>query len=98
MYEGGLRETYVCDVLSSGFGASVLSSFGELGPVPVGHGGGPEWSGTGCLGDGTTILDTSRAYGNADHVAVYLSLLIVFPTCLQHHLRVSRSSFWEFLS
>jgi hypothetical protein len=48
---GGLRETYVCDLLSSGFGASVLAFFGERGTVPVGHGGGPEWSGMGRLGD-----------------------------------------------
>ena len=51
LYVGGLRETYVCDVLSSGFGASVLVFFGERGPVDVGHGCGPEWSGTGRLGD-----------------------------------------------
>jgi hypothetical protein len=37
---------------------------------------------------GTTICDTSRAYGNAAHAAVYLSLLIAFPTCSQHHLRI----------
>ena len=35
--------------------------------------------------------DTSRAYGEVTHTDVYLSLLIVFPTCLQHHLRVSCS-------
>ncbi len=51
MYAGGLREEYVCDVLSSGFGASVLAFFGERGSVAVGHGGGPEWSGTGRFGD-----------------------------------------------
>ena len=38
---------------------------------------------------GTTICDTNRAYGNAAQAAVYLSLLIVFPTCSQHHLRFS---------
>ncbi len=38
---------------------------------------------------GTTICDTSRAYGNAAHAAVYLSLLTVFPTWPLHHLRVS---------
>ncbi len=51
MYAGGLREAYVCDVLSSGFGASVLAFFGERGPVAVGQGGVPEWSGEGRLGD-----------------------------------------------
>jgi hypothetical protein len=51
LYVGGLREAYVCDALSSGFGASVLAFFGERGPVAVGYGGGPEWSGTGRLGD-----------------------------------------------
>jgi hypothetical protein len=30
LYTGGLREVYVCDVLSSGFGASVLAFFGAL--------------------------------------------------------------------
>ena len=50
MYVGGLWEAYVCDALSSGFGASVLVFFGDRGPVAVGHGGGPEWSGTGRLG------------------------------------------------
>ncbi len=38
-------------MLSSGFGASVLAFFGERGPVAVGHGGGPPWSGAGRLGD-----------------------------------------------
>ena len=47
LYAGGLR---VCDVLSGGFGASVLALFGERGLVAVGQGGGPKWSGTGCLG------------------------------------------------
>jgi hypothetical protein len=42
---------------------------------------------------GTTICDASRVYGNAAHAAVYLSLLIVFPTCPQHHLRVSQPLF-----
>ena len=51
MYAGGLWETYVCDVLSSGFGVFVLTFFGERGPVVVGQGGVPEWSGTGRLGD-----------------------------------------------
>ncbi len=50
MYAGGLREAYGA-VLSSGFGASVLALFGERGPDAVGHGGGPEWSCTGRLGD-----------------------------------------------
>jgi hypothetical protein len=32
--------------------------------------------------------DTIRAYGDAAHTSVvYLSLLIVFPTCSQHHLK-----------
>jgi hypothetical protein len=56
---GGFRETYVCDVLSSGFGSSVLTFFGERGPVPVGPGGGPEWSGVGRLG--TVQLGTWRS-------------------------------------
>jgi hypothetical protein len=47
---------------------------------------------------GTTICDASRAYGNAVHDDVYLSLLIAFPTCHQHHLRVFLPYFWEFLS
>ena len=51
MYAGGLREACVCDVLLSGFGASVLAFVGERGPVAVGHDGGPEWSGMGYLGD-----------------------------------------------
>ena len=38
MYAGGLWEAYVCGVLSSGFGASVLAFFGERRPVVVGHG------------------------------------------------------------
>jgi hypothetical protein len=42
---------------------------------------------------GTTICNTSRAYGEVAHAAVYLSLLIVFPTCLQHHLRVFLPSY-----
>jgi hypothetical protein len=42
LYAGGLREVYVCGVLSRGFGASVLVFFGERGPVAVGHGGGSE--------------------------------------------------------
>ena len=46
---GGLREAK--EVLSSGFGASVLAFFGERGPDVVGHGGGPGWSCTGRLGD-----------------------------------------------
>ena len=50
LYAGGLREAYVCDVLSGGFGAFVLAFFGERGLVAVGQGGGPRWSGTGCLG------------------------------------------------
>jgi hypothetical protein len=49
-YAGGLREAYVCGVLSRGFGASVLAFSGERGPVAVGHGGDPEWSGAGRLG------------------------------------------------
>ena len=51
LYAGGLREVYVCGVLSRGFGASVLTFFGERGPDAVGHGGVPEWSCTGRLGD-----------------------------------------------
>ncbi len=51
LYAGGLREAYGCGVLSGGFGASVLAFFGERGPVDVGHGGGPAWSGMGRLGD-----------------------------------------------
>ena len=51
MSAGGLQEACVCDVLLSGFGASVLVFFGERGPVVVGHDGGPEWSGMGHLGD-----------------------------------------------
>ena len=51
MYAGGLRESYVCGAMSSGFGASVPDFLGERGPVAVGHGGGPEWSGVGRLGD-----------------------------------------------
>ncbi len=51
LYAGGLREAYVCGVLSSGFGASILAFFGERGPVVVGHGGDPEWSCPGRLGD-----------------------------------------------
>ena len=47
---GGIRQAYVCGVLSGGFGASVLAFFGERGPVVVGHVGGSEWSGTGRLG------------------------------------------------
>jgi hypothetical protein len=50
LYAGGLREVYVCGVLSRGFGASVLVFFGERGPVAVGHGGGSEWSGDERLG------------------------------------------------
>ncbi len=50
LYAGGLREAYVCDVLSSGFGASVLAFFRDRGPVAVGPGGVPEWSGAGRLG------------------------------------------------
>ena len=50
LYAGGLREVYVCGVLSRGFGASVLDFFGEWGPVAVGHGGGSEWSGAERLG------------------------------------------------
>ncbi len=46
---GGLREAK--EVLSSGFGPSVLAFFGERGPDVVGHGGGPGWSCTGRLGD-----------------------------------------------
>ncbi len=38
-------------MMSSGLGASVLTFFGEWGPV-VGCGGGSEWSGAGCLGEG----------------------------------------------
>ncbi len=48
LYAGGLREAYV---LSGGFGAFVLAFFGERGLVAVGHGGGPEWSSPGRLGD-----------------------------------------------
>ena len=50
LYAGGLREAYGV-VFSSGFGAAVLDFFGERGPDAVGHGGGPEWSFTGRLGD-----------------------------------------------
>ena len=50
MCAGGLWEAYGV-VLSGGFGASVLAFFGERGPDAVGHGGGPEWSCTGRLGD-----------------------------------------------
>ena len=50
MYAGGLGETGVWGLLSSGLGASVLALFGERGPVVVGHGGGSEWSGTERLG------------------------------------------------
>ncbi len=50
LYAGGLREE--CGVIfSSGFGTSVLAFFGERGPDAVGHGGVPEWSCTGRLGD-----------------------------------------------
>ena len=52
LYAGGLQEAFVCDVLSGGFGVSVLVFFGERGPVVVGHGAGPGWSGLGSLGDG----------------------------------------------
>ena len=52
LYAGGLQEAFVCGVLSGGFGVSVLVFFGERGPVAVGHGAGPEWSGLGLLGDG----------------------------------------------
>ena len=52
LYAGGLQEAFVCGVLSAGFGVSVLVFFGEWGPVAVGHGAGPEWSGLGRLGDG----------------------------------------------
>jgi len=48
---GGIREAYVCGVLSGGFGAFVLDFFGERGLVAVGHVGVPEWSRPGCLGD-----------------------------------------------
>jgi hypothetical protein len=34
-----------------------------------------------AIDTGTTICDASRAYGNAAHTDVYLSLLIAFPTC-----------------
>ena len=37
---------------------------------------------------GTTICDASRAYGEVAHAAVYLSLLIALPTCLQHLFRI----------
>ncbi len=46
---GGLREAE--EVLSGGFGASVLAFFGERGPDVVGPGGVPGWSCTGRLGD-----------------------------------------------
>ena len=41
-----------CGMLSSGLGTSVLTFFGERGPVVVGRGGGSEWSGTGRLSEG----------------------------------------------
>ena len=50
LYAGRLREAYVCGVLSGGYRASVLAFFGERGLLAVGQGGGPKWSGTGCLG------------------------------------------------
>ncbi len=51
LYAGGLQEAFVCDVLSGGFGVSVLAFFGERGPVVGGHDGGPLWSGLRRLGD-----------------------------------------------
>jgi hypothetical protein len=48
---GGLREKWVCGVLSSGLGDSILAFFGERVAV-VGCGGCSEWSGVGRLGGG----------------------------------------------
>ncbi len=51
LYAGGSLEAYVCDVYSSGFGASDLAFFGERRPVVIGHGVGSVWSSLGRLGD-----------------------------------------------
>ena len=50
MYTGGLWETCVCGMLSSGLGACVLAFFGERGPIVVGPRGDSGWSGMGGLG------------------------------------------------